>query len=229
MGIRREPISDLLSSLGATPEQLSQAREMADKSGSSLLEAASSGGTVTGDTVAKAVAATLGIDILEEVDVERIDVDLVRPLPLGLSRENGVLPLWKRSGAVIVGISSPSALPALDDLRVLYGQPIEPVVLSPGLLRDATNKAYDKASQTAEAVMEELDEHEGDLAGDLQLGEDLSTTRIKHPSFDSLTRYSLKQSKSERATSISSPSKRSLLSDSASMASFMRSSNHPKD
>ena len=173
MGIRREPISDLLSSLGATPEQLSQAREMADKSGSSLLEAASSGGTVTGDTVAKAVAATLGIDILEEVDVEKIDVDLVRPLPLGLSRENGVLPLWKRSGAVIVGISSPSALPALDDLRVLYGQPIAFVALSPGLLRDATNKAYDKASQTAEAVMEELDEHEGDLAGDLQLGEDL--------------------------------------------------------
>ena len=90
MGIRREPISDLLSSLGATPEQLSQAREMADKSGSSLLEAASSGGTVTGSTVAKAVAATLGISTLEEVDVERIDVELVRPLPLGLSRENGV-------------------------------------------------------------------------------------------------------------------------------------------
>lgn len=173
MGIRREPISDLLSSLGATPEQLSQAREMADKSGSSLLEAASSGGTVTGSTVAKAVAATLGISTLEEVDVERIDVELVRPLPLGLSRENGVLPLWRKSGTVIVGISSPSALPALDDLRVLYGQPIEPVVLSPALLRDATNKAYDKASQTAEAVMEELDEQEGDLAGDLQLGEDL--------------------------------------------------------
>ena len=38
----------------------------------------------------------------------------------------------------------------------------------PALLRDATNKAYDKASQTAEAVMEELDEQEGDLAGDLQ-------------------------------------------------------------
>ena len=45
--------------------------------------------------------------------------------------------------------------------------------MGPSTLRDLTNAAYDAASRTASAVIDEIEEEEGYVSDDLQLGEDL--------------------------------------------------------
>ena len=172
MAIRREHLQDLLVARGVDPARIADAQVQADKAGTSLLEGAVRSKEIDGNSLALSIAELTGLPMLARIDVDQIDSSLVRPLPLGLAREQGVLPLWERDGVVEIAISSPRALAALDDLRMVYGRPIRAFVVSPTLLRDATNLAYDRASRTASAVMDEIEEQD-DVAQDLTLGADL--------------------------------------------------------
>ncbi len=174
MGIRREPIDQLLLARGLPLNQLELGRAQAEKAGTDLVEGVRAVDGIDGEVVARAIADAAGLSYLARIDIDQVSDHLVRPIPLGMSREQGVLPLWERNGVVEVAISSHKAMPALDDLRILFERPVRPVVVSAEHLREATNKAYDKASRSATDVMEEIDEELGtDIDADLKLDEDL--------------------------------------------------------
>ena len=48
-----------------------------------------------------------GFAIVDNIDVEDIDPELIRPLSLTLVREQKALPLWERDGVLEVAISDP--------------------------------------------------------------------------------------------------------------------------
>ena len=173
MGIRRETLDSILVRKGADPGKLQEAKTHADRAGLDLIAGIARTDAVEEGLLAQSLAEITGLSVLEDIDVDAVDPDLVRQLPLGLAREQGVLPLWRSNGVVEVAISSPSALNALDDLRVLFGCAVRARLAGPSTLRDATNAAYDKASRTASSVIDEIEEEEGYVADDLQLGEDL--------------------------------------------------------
>jgi general secretion pathway protein E len=171
MGIRREPLQDVLVHRGADPALLEEAREQAEEGGFDIIEGISRNGVVEGELLVKSLSQITGLPYLLEVDIEAIQSDLVRKLSLGLAREQGVLPLWVRGDHVEVAIASPRALPALDDLRVVFGLMVQPVLVAPDLLRDSTNKAFDKAMLSASDVIDEMGKEESD--SDDIFGEDV--------------------------------------------------------
>ena len=173
MGIRRDSLDELLTQAGAEPAKLAEARTQAERAGISLLGGIARTNAVDDAVLAQSLGELTGIAVLEAVDVERVDVELVRQVPLGLARDQGILPLWELDGVVEVALSSPTALPCVDDFRVLFGRPVRPWIMGPSTLRDLTNAAYDAASRTASAVIDEIEEEEGYVSDDLQLGEDL--------------------------------------------------------
>ena len=177
MAIRREPLAELLLKRGVDPALIAEARTQSERAGTSLVEGLSRAKDDDAAAVGAAVAASLseqtGLPVLDTIDIEHIDVELVRRVPLGLAREQGVLPLWDRDGTVEVAISSPRGLTSLDDMRVLFRRPVRALLVPPPVLRTATNQAYDAASRSASAVMEEMDEDVGGDDSGLQLGEDL--------------------------------------------------------
>jgi general secretion pathway protein E len=173
MGIRRDPLDQLLVARGVSAEAIDAARLQAESSGVALTESIIRSENIDSGVLGRTIADTLGLPFLEDIDVELVEEELVRQVSLGLARDQGVLPLWTRDGVVEVALTSSHALPALDDLRVLFGRPVRGVVLAPSVLRAATNKAYDKASQSATAVMEEMGDDGPEASGDLMLAEDL--------------------------------------------------------
>jgi len=173
MGIRRESLEDLMLRMGADPAHLADARAQADKAGVPLLDSLARTDGLDGTLLARSLAQTTGLPWRETIVLDDIDVELVRRLPLSMARDQGVLPLRRKGDEVEVAIASPRAMSALDDLRVLFGVPARAFLVSPAELRKATNAAYDKASRTASAVLEEVGDDDDDLGNDLQLGEDL--------------------------------------------------------
>jgi general secretion pathway protein E len=174
LGIRRDSLDDVLVQKGTDPAHIAEARTFAERQGIDLIQGLAKVEAVQGDLIAQSLSEITGIPMLGDIDIDSVDSDLVRQMPLGLSREQGVLALWESDGVVEVGIASPSALPTMDDLRVLFGRPVRALLVAPGRLRELTNLAYDKASRTASAVIDEIEEEEGGFAADdLQLGEDL--------------------------------------------------------
>ena len=173
MGIRREPIDHLLLRMGANPADLSEMRAQAEKQGTGILESLSRSEKVDGNLLARGLSESTGLPWLATIDVEAVDELLVRQIPLSMARDQGILPLWRDGEEILAAITSPASVPALDDMRVLFGRTVKGVLVGPQELRRATNAAYDKASRGASAVLEEVEDEDETVADDLQLGEDL--------------------------------------------------------
>ncbi|MFZ5481030.1 MAG: type II secretion system ATPase GspE [Myxococcota bacterium] len=173
MAVRREGIESLLTRSGVDPARLREARKEAERSGDSLVQSAAR--LVDARLVARSVSEMLGLPYRDVIELDRVDIDLVRPISLAMAREEGILPLWQDGGFVRVAISDEKGLGLLEDLRLLYRKPVRPVVVPADVLRDATNKTYDRAARNAATVLEEVREEGGgeELAEDLSLNEDL--------------------------------------------------------
>jgi general secretion pathway protein E len=127
---------------------------------------------VDNELLVTSLSQVTGLPWLPAVDIDAVDVDLVRHLTLGLAQRQGVLPLWERDGVVEIAISTPRALQSLDDLRVLIGMPVQPILLAPAILTETINKAFDKAAKNADEVIGEMEDNaEGEE--DFSLPEDL--------------------------------------------------------
>ncbi|MDP6935218.1 MAG: ATPase, T2SS/T4P/T4SS family, partial [Myxococcota bacterium] len=173
VAIRRISLDQILAEKGVSPDVLQDARIQAERSGIDLLDGLSRMEGVEGKILAESLSAMTGLRMLDSIDIEKVDPALIRKLPLALAREKSVLPLWTEGNFLEVALAGVDSLASLDDLRVLYGIPVRPLVVSPSVLRDATNRSYDKASATASAVMDEIREEQDELVDPLSLDEDL--------------------------------------------------------
>ena len=122
-------------------------------------EAAGAGSAAT----ARALAAAYDLPFTERVAPGDVEVELLARLPMQFARRNAVLPLRRDGHELVVATADPRALGPLDDLRVLYGQPVRPLVVPADVLTDAINRSYDLASGSAAELMDDLDEERLDL------------------------------------------------------------------
>ncbi len=175
MAVRRAGMEELLVRAGVDPAKMKEARKEAERSGVTLAEGAQRVNAVSADVVARSLAEMLGLPFRDVIELDTVDVELIRPISLAMAREEGILPLYHEGGFVRVAIAEERSMGLLPDLRLLYKKPVRPVVVPSDVLRDATNKTYDRAARSASAVMEEIrEEGAGDeIADDLSLNEDL--------------------------------------------------------
>jgi general secretion pathway protein E len=169
MGIRRASFEDSLLKSGLAEEDLQSVEVLARKQEMSLVDAAVESQDANPAVVAKALSQLTGLPILSKINADLIEPEYVRPLPLLLAREYGILPLYLTEGQLVVGISQLKAVGFLDDIRVLLGYPLRPVLVPTDILDEATNKAYDKASASAESVLGEVEDNVDVAQDDLLL------------------------------------------------------------
>jgi general secretion pathway protein E len=119
----------------------------------------------------EALAARLGLPFLARIDDGAVDTALLGRLPLAFARANLVLPLREEEGRLLVASGEPSNFSALDELRGLFGVPVELALTTPQTALEAINHLYSRISGSAQEVVEELE------------GEDLSTiaTELNEP------------------------------------------------
>ncbi|MCA9566252.1 MAG: type II secretion system ATPase GspE [Myxococcales bacterium] len=168
MAVRRGGLDELLKEAGVADAAIQAVHSMAEKQSIPLQKAATRVADAPAAAVARALSRLSGLPVLETVDVEVIDVDMIRRLPLSIARENGILPLYLAGDELVVGIAELSAFSTLDDLRVLYGRPVRPVLVPTDVLEKATNDAYDKAATSADAIIADAGD-KGDDDGDFNL------------------------------------------------------------
>ncbi len=115
-------------------------------------------GVVREDEVLQALAHQLSLPLLPHLDSATVDLDLIRRVPIGFARRYKMLPLRVEQGRVLVATADPLETGALDDLRLLLGKAIAPVLTPTPTLLSCLNQVYDQTSApaTAEQVIEDL-------------------------------------------------------------------------
>src|SRR5919112_1584607 len=126
-------------------------------------------GFISGADLAEAQAKRLGLEFVEltERDVDREVVGLI---PERLLRKHGAIPLRVSPNRhLVVAISDPSNLYALEDLRLISGYQITPVVATEDEIRNTQAKIFATGEQITR-ILEEAAGEGAEVDTDLDLG-----------------------------------------------------------
>jgi general secretion pathway protein E len=148
----------LLETTSLTEEQLEQALAVQRERGIKLGEALVQLKFLRTEDVLKALSIQLGFPYENKIDVEAVAADLTANLPINYAKQNEVLPLRREGKSVLVAIADPTNFYALDDLRLLYGCDVKPVIASTYEIVNAINSVYNRATGAGDEAMGELEE-----------------------------------------------------------------------
>ncbi len=105
-------------------------------------------------------ALRLGIPFRAAVEDADVDTTLLGRLPLAFARNNLILPLRGAEGVLTVASAAPANFAALDEVRGLFGLPLQVVAVPRQVLVEAVNRLYARTSGSARDVVEELEGEE---------------------------------------------------------------------
>ena len=110
------------------------------------------------DQLIQALALQFELPWLPQLEVSQVDQEWIKKVPIHFARRYRVLPLKAEEGSVIVATTDPLETVPLDDLRLLLGLPVKPVLTSGTSLLTCLNRVYDEAASPAgaEQVMEDI-------------------------------------------------------------------------
>ncbi len=108
--------------------------------------------------VLEALAHQFEIAWMPQLETTHVDHELIKKVPIAFCRRYRVLPLRYEEGAILTASTDPLETVALDDLRLLLGKPIKPVLTTSVVLLACLNRAYDEIANPAgaEQVMEDI-------------------------------------------------------------------------
>ncbi len=125
-------------------------------------------GMVDSARMAEVTSAEFGIPLLDvtAVSLKQLPMDLVSE---ALVTKHQVLPLFKRSNRLFVGVADPTRTHALDEIRFHSGCQVEPVLVEPQQLKRTIELALSQVSTTVEGIE---DDESLDLDSEIDAGPD---------------------------------------------------------
>lgn len=154
----------LLQEAGVSADILAKAKERL-RDDKTLGDALSELGALDAAGWARTQATYYGLPYSETVTLSEHAGELLAKVPLLFAKQHQLLPLLRHARGVTVAIVDPRAIFALDDLRLLFGEPIEPLLVPQPVLQEALTRAYDRTAQSTQELLATFDEKTFDLNG----------------------------------------------------------------
>ncbi len=153
--------SILLDKSWISQQDLDRARQR-KKPGQELTDVLVEMGALEPQRLARALAQEYRLPFEAHIDEKSIDLKLVSKVPINYAKKNRLLPMAISQGAVTVAMADPSNYEPIDDLHVMFGMPINSIVVPGQVVDDAINRAYDQAATTtAQDLMIDLEDNQG--------------------------------------------------------------------
>jgi type IV pilus assembly protein PilB len=145
-------------------QQLQKAQDEARRSGKRLGHALTQLGFVRDQDLTTFLAKQYSLPSINLADFE-VDPEVLKLVPKDVARKHMVLPVNRAGATLIVAMSDPSNIYAIDELKFLTQYNIEPVVASEPAIDEAITRYYDQAPDLTELVGE-FEAEDIDFAGD---------------------------------------------------------------
>jgi type IV pilus assembly protein PilB len=165
---KSKQLGQILIELGyITPEQLETALEEHRKTPKSLGRVLIDMGMIKEADLVRALAEQVG---LEFVDLNEFPIDATATvlLPEALSRRYRAIPIGERDGRLLVAMSDPANVYALDDIRTITGREVQPVVATANDVEQAIQKFAGMDSQVEAMANAAAQAGESEVVEDLE-------------------------------------------------------------
>ena len=154
------PLLDALKQIGVDPRAVDAAADEAQRSGRSVRAVLINDQVVTEEQLTEAAAQAFGINTLDLVTFTPEPAALKR-IPLAVVLRHRVLGLSLSDGELVVGVTDPGDVVALDDVRAATGLTVRPVVVARSEVRRIIEKLQRESSDLAELADDEQDDQAG--------------------------------------------------------------------
>jgi type IV pilus assembly protein PilB len=178
--------------------------------------------------IAGAACHEFGVPVLD-LDAIEIDLDTARLIDDKLMHRHRVLPLFRRGRRVFVGVSDPTRLQAIDEIKFATGMSVEAIVVEDNKLDAVLVRLSEALDTTFQGLGgDDIDLENLDIATSRRVQTQISraTRSTTRRSFASSTRSCWTRSTRAPRTSTSSPSRSSTGSARDSMACSRKSPDH---
>jgi type IV pilus assembly protein PilB len=138
-------------------QQLQEAQNEAKRSGRRLGVALSRLGFVNDSDLTQFLARQYSLPSINLNDFE-IDPDVLKLVTKDVAMKHMVVPINRAGATLIVAMSDPSNIFAIDELKFLTQYNIEPVVAAESAIEEAIQRYYDRGPDLG-TMLEEFDEH----------------------------------------------------------------------
>jgi type IV pilus assembly protein PilB len=167
---RGASLSDVLMEMGVSEDDIQAAKKKQRSGGGKLEDTLVQSGKISPDMLARSLARQLGYEFIEN---EKINID---PLAVALVPENTVrrydiMPVRLEGNSIVIAMKDPRNVFALDDLKIITGKDIQPMVASEETLKALMDRFY-ASSVDMDELSKELVEQVG---GNEETQEDTST------------------------------------------------------
>ncbi len=178
---KREPIGEILLAQGIlTQEQLAQALEIQRQSGGWLGRILVDMGIVSERQLARTLAQHWGMPYTELTEGDSVDPEVARLVPPYLAQRHGVVPIARKGNRLMVAMSDPSNVVAIDDIRLLTGLDVEVRIASADDITKAQGSAYGIAMDTEELLRQTVAATaDSEVSEDTTQTEDITLERLR--------------------------------------------------
>jgi type IV pilus assembly protein PilB len=145
------PLLDALKQIGIDPLAVDKAAEEAQRSGRSVRAVLINDQVVTEEQLTTAAAQAFGINTVDLVSFQP-DPAALKRIPLPVVLRHRVLGLSMADGELVVGVTDPGDVVALDDVRAATGMIIRPVVVARSEVRRIIERLQRESSDLGELV-----------------------------------------------------------------------------
>ena len=154
------PLLDALKQIGVDPVAVDAAAEEAQRSGRSVRAVLINDNVVTEEQLTSAAAAAAGTTTLDLVSFTP-DPAALKRIPLPVVLRHRVLGLAIQDGELIVGVTDPGDVVALDDVRASTGMIVRPVVVARSEVRRIIERLQREDSDLADMAEAAAEEQTG--------------------------------------------------------------------
>ena len=162
-----------------TEEQLQEALEVQQGSGKRLGEVLIEKNLITEETIAQVLSAQLGYPIVDLQGTE-LAPDIKDLIPSSVLKKNQMLPIEyaeNNMNILRVAMADPQDLDAMDDVSIITGCQVEPLIATPRNIMMAIDRIYG-STEVASALEEYAKEKFGTVEEDEALNEDVINSPI---------------------------------------------------
>src|SRR5438045_2534593 len=143
-------------------QQLQKAQEAQRKTGGWLGVSLTKLGIIAEEDLTNFLSKRYGVPPINLAEFE-VDPEVIKLIPVEVVKKHQVIPVNRAGSSLIVAMSDPSNIYAIDDLKFLTGYNIEVVVASEVAIDEAIAKYYEHHTTYAD-VLGDIEDAEVDIA-----------------------------------------------------------------
>ena len=153
------------------------------------------------EDVLAALADEFGMELVDLTKIE-VDPEVLRSVPLKIVHRHTLMPLSRQNGTLTVATGDPFNVNALDELQMLTGLQVTPVLASPREIARFIKTHYGVGGETVSALVQEREDEGVELLEGLEADDSEAAKMAQEASVVKLVNEILIEAANERASDI---------------------------